>query len=141
MLAGSHSGVMAAVDLRTGQPRWSLPVTTTTSPWPAGDVVYVMSQSGQMVCISREAGQVYWIQDLNAGVARKRRATWTGPVLASDRLITVSNTGEMRVLDPQTGKLQRSINLRVKRGATLSPVPVDGRLYVMTDAAELIAFG
>ncbi len=141
VVAGSHAGVLAAVDMRTGQPRWSLPVTTSTTPWPAGDVIYVMTQAGELVCVSREAGQVYWIQDLNAGVVRKKRATWTGPVMASDRLVTVSNQGELLVLDAHTGKLQRSINLKVKRGASLSPVPVDGRLYVLTDAAELIAFG
>ena len=141
VLAGSHSGVFAAVDLRTGQPRWSLPITTTVSPWPAGDVVYATTQAGEIVCISREAGQVFWIQDQNAGLAPKRRATWSGPVLASDRLIIVSNHGELRALDPKTGKLLKSVNLKVKKGANLTPVPVDGRLYVMTDAAELIAFG
>ena len=62
-------------------------------------------------------------------------------MLASDRLILASDKGELRVLDPHTGKLQKSINLKIKRGVSLSPVPVDGRLYVMTDAAELIAFG
>lgn len=141
VIAGSHSGIMAAIDLRAGQPRWSLPIATTTTPWPAGDVVYVVSTAGQLVCISRSAGQVYWIQDLNAGVPPKRRAVWTGAVLASDRLILASDKGEVRVIDPHTGKLQRSVNLKVKRGVSLSPVPVDGRLYVMTDAAELIAFG
>ena len=141
VIAGSHSGIMAAISLREGQPRWSLPITTTTTPWPAGDVIYTVTTAGQLVCISRTAGQVYWIQDLNAGVPLKRRATWTGPVLASDRLIIGSSRGELRVLDPHTGKMESTINLRVKRGVSLTPVPVDGRLYVMTDAAELIAFG
>ena len=47
VLAGSHSGVFAAIDLRTGQRRWSLPITTITSPWAAGDVIYVTDQSGR----------------------------------------------------------------------------------------------
>lgn len=141
VIAGGHAGVLAAIDLAQGQARWSLPVTTSTTPWPAGDVVYAMTQAGQLVCISRAAGQVYWIQDLNAGVPRKKRATWTGVVMASDRLITASNQGMLRVIDPQTGKTTSVINLKVKRGVSLTPVPVDGRLYVMTDAGELIAFG
>ena len=139
VLAGSHSGVFADIDLRTGQPRWSLPVSTTTTPWAAGDVIYVTSQAGEVVCISREAGQVYWIRDLNAGLRGKRRATWTSPVLASDHLITVSDHGELRALDPHDGKLVKTLNLRVKQGASLTPVPVDGRIYVLTDTAELIA--
>jgi outer membrane protein assembly factor BamB len=149
VLAGSHSGVFAAIDLRTGQPRWSLPIATTTTPWPAGDAIYVTSQAGEVICISREAGQVYWIADMNAvGVdkkgrkrkAPKKRPTWSGPVLASDHLVVVSDTGELRALDPRTGKLVKSVRLKTKVGATLTPVPVDGRLYVMTDMADLVAF-
>ena len=35
-IAGGHAGVLAAVDLAQGQARWSLPITTSTTPWPAG---------------------------------------------------------------------------------------------------------
>ena len=41
----------------------------------------------------------------------------------------------------RSGKTTSLINLKVKRGVSLTPVPVDGRVYVMTDAGELIAFG
>ena len=139
VLAGSHSGVFAAVDLRTGQPRWSLPIATSTSPWPAGDVIYVVDQSGQLICVSREAGQVYWIVDLNKGVVAKKRPVWSAPVLASDRILVVSGAGELRALDPNTGKLVKSLNLRVKNAGSLAPVPVGGELLIATDDAELIA--
>ena len=139
VLAGSHSGVFAAVDLRSGQPRWSLPITTTTSPWPAGDVIYVTDQSGKLVCISREAGQVYWIIDLNKGVAPKKRPVWSGPVLANDRVVVLSSAGELRALDAKTGATLKSLNLKVKGGVTLSPAMAGGELLVATEDAELIA--
>lgn len=139
VLAGSHSGVFAAVDLRSGQPRWSLPIVTTTSPWPAGDVIYVVDQSGHLICVSREAGQVYWIVDLNKGVAAKKRPTWSGPVLVSDRIVTLSTAGELRALDPKDGKLVKSLNLKVKGGATLSPAIAGGELLIATEDAELLA--
>jgi hypothetical protein len=28
-------------------------------------VVYVVDKAGQVICVSRETGQVYWIRDLN----------------------------------------------------------------------------
>jgi outer membrane protein assembly factor BamB len=55
VFAVSHSGVFAATDLRTGQARWSLPVTAITSPWAAGDVVFVVDKAGQVICVSRES--------------------------------------------------------------------------------------
>ena len=48
VFAVSHSGVFAATDLRTGQPRWSLPVVGITTPWAAGDVVYVVAKDGKV---------------------------------------------------------------------------------------------
>ena len=139
VLAGSHSGVFAAVDLRSGQPRWSLPIVTTTSPWPAGDVIYVVDQSGHLICVSREAGQVYWIVDLNKGVVAKKRPVWSGPVLVSDRIVTLSTAGELRALDPKDGKLVKSLNLKVKGGATISPAIAGGELLIATEDAELLA--
>ncbi len=138
VLAGSHSGAFAAINLRTGQRRWSLPITTITTPWGAGDVVFITDQFGKVICASRESGQVYWIVDLNAAVKKvKNRATWSGPILASNRLVLVSDKGEAIALDPQNG--ERKASIKLGSSAFLSPIAAGGRLYVLTDEAQLIA--
>lgn len=135
--AVSHSGVFAATDLRSGQPRWSIAVSGTTTPWPAGDVVYVTSTAGEVICVSRETGGVYWMRDLNLGLKKKKRAIWSGPVLASGRLVLVSSHGQAIALDPKTGETKGS--LKLGGAALLSPVAAGGMLYVATDKAELVA--
>ena len=156
--AGSHSGVFADIDLRTGEARWTLPITTITTPWPAGDVVYVVSQAGEVICASRDNGQVYWITDLKAVSEAKNdkkdkkgkksaakeekkkakdRELWFGPVLASGRLIVVSDKGAATALDPKTGAIQST--LKLGGAALIGPVAMNGTLYVVTDKAELVA--
>jgi len=135
--AVSHSDVFAAVDLRTGQVRWTLPISAITTPWPAGDVVYVIDDSGQAICVARESGQVYWIHDLNAGAKKKQRAYWSTPILASNRLITVSSKGEAVALNPKTGALDRT--LRLGADAMMGPIAVNGTVYVVSESAQLIA--
>lgn len=54
VFATSNSGVFSSTDLRTGARRWSLPVSALTTPWPAGDVVYVMSKAGELICVARD---------------------------------------------------------------------------------------
>lgn len=135
--AVSHSDVFAAVDLRTGQVRWTLPVSAITTPWPAGDVVYVIDDSGQAICVSRESGQVYWIHDLNAGAKKRQRAFWSTPILASNRLITVSSKGEAVALNPKTGAVDRT--LRLGADAMIGPIAVNGTVYVVSESAQLIA--
>ena len=149
VFAGSHSGVFANVDLRTGQTKWTLPITTITTPWPAGDVVYVVSLAGEVICASRDNGQVYWITDLNQAAdkiaknakkkekKKKDRAIYFGPVLASGRLVVVSDKGRAISLDAKTGAVQSSID--IGGPALIGPIAMGGLLYVVTDNAELVA--
>ena len=137
VFAGSHSGVVAAISLRDGQRRWELPITTITTPLPAGDVVYVTAQDGKVYCLSRDTGLVYWSVDLNADAKPKKRPVWSGPLLASDRLIVVSDRGEAVALDPKTGERIKSI--RLGGPAFLTPIAVNGTVFVLTEEAELVA--
>ncbi len=146
--AASHSGVFAAVDLRTGSRKWDLPISSTTTPWPAGDVVYVVSKAGELVAVNRDSGQVYWVKDLSTSRARSEgglwglgdrivRPTWQGPVLASGRLILVSSMGEAIALNPKTGEQTASINLGAP--AYIAPVAANGLLYVLLNDGTLVA--
>lgn len=148
--AVSHSGVFSATDLRTGQSLWSLPVVGTTTPLPAGDVVYVVSKTGQLICASRDSGQIYWIRDLNAGFKPHREGgflglfshkslppLWSSPLLANNRLLLASTSGELISVDAHSGDVQK----RVRLGAPvlLGPIAAGDTVYVVTDSAELIA--
>jgi len=135
--AVSHSDILAAVDLRTGSTRWSLPVSAITSPWPAGDVVFAIDQDGRVVCASRDSGQVYWIRDLNEGAKKKKRAYWSSPLLASNRLISLSSKGDAVALNAKTGAVDRRIHLGAD--ALIGPIAVNGVIYVVTDTAQLVA--
>lgn len=138
VFAGSHSGMFGAVTVAGGQRRWDLPIATITTPLPTGDVVYVTEQSGKLYCIARESGQIFWMVDLNQGITkRKDRAVWSGPLLASNRLILVNDRGEAVALNPKTG--QRTGSLKLGSGATLSPIAAGDTVYVLTEDAELVA--
>lgn len=150
VFAVSHSGVFSATDLRTGQARWSLPVVGVTSPLPAGDVVYVVSKAGEVICVSRESGQIYWIRDLNEGFKprkkggflglggqRQPKPLWSTPLLANDRLVLVGATGEIASLDAKTGEVRS--RSRLGAPALIGPIAADGMIYVVTDEAQLVA--
>ncbi|MFI4975221.1 MAG: PQQ-binding-like beta-propeller repeat protein [Caulobacterales bacterium] len=145
VFAVSHSDVMAATDLRTGSLRWQLPISATTAPWAAGDVVYVIDLTGRAICISRDSGQIYWIHNLNPddskGKKKKKkkgeRVYWSTPILASGRLVTVSSHGDAVALNAKTGAEERS--LKLGSDALIGPIAAGSMLYVATDKAELVA--
>lgn len=143
----SHSGVLSATDLRSGQPKWQLPVVGVNAPLPVGDVVYVVSKSGELITVNRDTGQVYWTRQLNEGRARKeggfltigRRTItpqWSGPLLASNRLVMVNSYGEAVAFDPKTGVAQTTLKLGAP--AYIAPAAYNGALYVLTDNGQLI---
>lgn len=137
VFAGSHSGVLGAVDLRAGTTVWSQPIDMISSAWPAGDVVYAVSQQGDVLCMARDSGQIYWINRLNDKLRKKFRAQWSGPMLASNRLVMVSDRGELLALDPKTGKPVKTLKLGAP--AFMTPIAANGLLYVLADNGELIA--
>jgi outer membrane protein assembly factor BamB len=146
VFAISHADVMADTDLRTGEVRWQLPVSGITSPWPAGDVVFAVDQSGQVICASRESGALYWLTDLNApkppkkkgGKPSKRsREVWSSPILANNRLITVSDMGWAVAINAKTGEVEQ--RLKLGDDVMIGPIAAGGMLYVVSEKAELIA--
>lgn len=137
VFAVSHADFFAAVDLRTGSIRWSLPISAITTPWAAGDAVYVVDQSGQVMCVSRDSGQLYWIRDLNEGLKKKKRSYWSSPLMAGSRLITLSTHGEAIALNPKTGATVASLHLGSE--ALLGPIAVGGMIYAVTEGGQLVA--
>ena len=155
VFAVSHSGVFAATDLRTGQARWTLPITGITTPWAAGDVVYVVDKAGKVYCAARETGQVYWVRDLSVGRVKKSRGAffsklgkgkkgknivhplWSSPILASGKLITASDAGELVAINAKTGVVEKSVQLG--EPVLIGPIALNGTIYIVTDEAKLIA--
>lgn len=144
----SQSGVLQSMDIRSGQAKWSLPVAGVNAPLPVGDVVYVVSKTGELTVVNRDTGQVYWTRDLNEGRVRKEggvlgfgkrtvRPTWSGPILASNRLVLVNSDGEAVAFDPKTGAQQSSV--RLGAAAYIAPAAYNGALYVLTDKGELVS--
>lgn len=137
VFAVSHADYFAAVDFRTGSIRWTLPVSAFTTPWAAGDVVYVVDQTGQVICVSRDSGQVYWIRDLNEGLKKKKRALWSSPLLAGGRLIVLSSHGAALALNPKTGATLSTLHLG--SDALVGPIAVGGMVYAVTEGGQLVA--
>ena len=146
--AVSHSGMMSAIDVRTGQPKWQLPVSGVNAPLPAGDVVYVVSKSGELTVVNRDTGQVYWTRDLNEGLVRQEggffglwdrtvRPIWSGPLLASNRLLLVNSYGDLVAFDPKTGA--QTASLKLGAPAYIAPAAYNGALYVLTDRGQLVS--
>ena len=49
VIAISHSGRMAAIDLRTGERIWDRDITGVETPWVSGDFIYVVTTQAELL--------------------------------------------------------------------------------------------
>ncbi len=137
----SHSGVLAAFDLRTGQRGWAQPAGSIHMPWVAGNYLYILTNDAEVVCIERFTGSVIWIralQQYRKEEKRRGRIAWAGPILVSDRLLVANSRGRMLSLSAKTGETLDE--LKIGDDVFIPPIVVQETIFVLTDDAKLIAY-
>ncbi|OIQ98409.1 outer membrane protein assembly factor BamB precursor [mine drainage metagenome] len=136
-----NSDMTAAIDLRSGRRVWEREIGSQQTPWVAGDFLFMVSNAPDLICIQASTGQVRWVTPLQKWVDPEQKSdylTWTGPVLASNRLVVVSSAGEAMAVSPYTGKVLGSVEL--SDGVTIAPIVADGTLLFVTTAGDLVAY-
>ncbi|MBL8644619.1 MAG: PQQ-binding-like beta-propeller repeat protein [Rhodospirillaceae bacterium] len=136
-----HSGVIVAIDLRTGQRVWDAPVSGVYGPWIAGDFLYVISIDAEVVCIDVRSGRILWVTQLprfEDEEDKDGRIVWAGPVVASDRVIVVGSNEQALSLSPYSGEVLSRMDLDA--AATLPPVLAGSTMYLLDDDGDLVAY-
>jgi outer membrane protein assembly factor BamB len=140
VFAISHSGLMVAINVNTGERVWSRDIGGIQTPWVAGDFLYVTTLDGQLLCLQRKDGRVKWIHQLQKFEdpdAQSGRIVWSGPVLVSNRLVLVSNVATAISISPYTGELLGRVE--IPSGTYIAPVVANDTLYLFTNEAQLVA--
>ncbi len=137
--AASHSGVLTAIDARSGARIWSKSFGSRQGPVIGGEYLFVVGTGGKVACFNKIDGKLAWTRDLPEfkDGNRENRIVWTGPVLASGRLVVVSSDGDIVALSPQDGKTVSEI--KVGQSIFIEPIAAAGKIFVLTDQANLIA--
>ncbi len=137
--AASHSGILTAIDARTGARIWSRAFGSRQGPVIGGDYVFVVGINGKVAALNKIDGKIAWTRDLPEykDGNREHRIVWTGPLLADGRLVIVSSEGDVVALSSQDG--ETVAQLKVGQGIYIEPIAAGGKIYVLTDNATLIA--
>lgn len=137
--AVSHSGLLAAIDLRSGQRIWARSFASTQTPWVAGDVLYAVSTDGELAAFDRRTGNVYWVQQLRRyrdEGERQGRVAWTGPVMIGGRLVLANSEGQVVAVAPASGQTLATAD--VDQPVFIPPIAANEQIYIVTDEARLV---
>jgi outer membrane protein assembly factor BamB len=112
------------------------------SPWIAGEWLFMVTNDAQVIAMTRDAGRVRWITQLQKNEDPNDRKSepvvWRGPIVAGGRLILANNLGEMLEVSVEDGKIIKKTKL--PGPVRLAPIVAGNMLYVLTDDGDLIAY-
>jgi outer membrane protein assembly factor BamB len=137
--AASHSGVLGAIDLRTGQRVWARSFASTQTPWVAGEVVYAVSTDGVLAAFNRATGGVHWVSQLRRfrdQDDRTGRVSWVGPVMIGGRLVLANSEGDVVAVTPENGRTVAEAD--VDQPVFIPPIAANDQIYIVTDSARLV---
>lgn len=136
-----QGGRMAAYELVTGQRIWELNIAGISTPWVAGEWVFVVTDDARLLAVARSTGKIRWISQLprfRDEEDKKGPIRWTGPVLAGNRLFLVSSAGAMAQVNAADGSIASQMDM--KEAASLSPVVANNMLYILDDSGRISAW-
>ena len=137
--AASHSGVLTAIDARSGARIWSRTFGSRQGPVIAGDYLFVVGTGGLVACFNKVDGKLAWKRELPEfkDGNRENRIVWTGPLVASGRLVIVSSEGDVLALSAQNGETMSE--LKLGQSIFVEPIAAAGKIFILTDQANLVA--
>lgn len=139
--AVGQGGRMVALELNTGQRLWEINIAGISTPWVAGEWVFVVTDQAQLLAIARATGRIRWISQLPKWEDEEDKegpVSWSGPVLAGDRLVLASSAGEIAYVNPADGAVRARVN--TEQPVTVSPVVAGNTLYLLHDNGQLSAW-
>ena len=139
--AVGQGGRMVALELTTGQRLWEVNIAGISTPWVVGDWLFVVTDEAKLLCVARATGKVRWqtqLQHFRKDKAKKGTVSWSGPILAGDRLILASSDGQLANISPADGKLLSMGDAGAP--VFLSPVVANQTLFILSNDGHLTAW-
>ncbi|MFL6801624.1 MAG: PQQ-binding-like beta-propeller repeat protein [Sphingomicrobium sp.] len=141
VIAIGQGGRMVALELTTGQRLWELNIAGISTPWVAGDWIFVVTDDAKLLCVYRQNGHIRWINQLpqfEHPRGKRGQIDYVGPILAGQRLIVAGRNGTLINVDPVTGSFQSQTSAGA--GVSQGPIVANSTLYIYDDAGRLTAY-
>jgi len=141
VFAVGQGGRTVALEIVSGQRIWEQNFAGISTPWVAGEWLFMVTDDARLVCLARATGKVRWIHQLRhykSEKGHKNPFTWYGPVLAGNRLILTNSRGQIVSASPETGEEGAVID--DSKGFSLPPVVSNSTLYVLDQKGRISAY-
>lgn len=146
--AATGFGVLAELDAKTGEQRWSrsVGVPLRSAPTVNGGRVFAVTQDNQVFALNAETGEILWNHQ---GIAESAGLlASSSPAVSGDTVVVAYSSGELFALRVENGRVAWSDTLsrqgRMTPLAALNdisgqPVIDRGRVYALSHSGRMVA--
>ena len=112
-----NGGLMKAISLKTGEDIWKKSIASVVDFWLAGDFLYVINSDNKLLAVYKKTGGIKWMVQLPDFRNPKKLATkfnYIGVIMAGDKLLASREDGELFIISPFDGKIEKTFSLNKK---------------------------
>ena len=141
VVAANQSGRIVAIDGQTGRRGWTRSIGSIGPIWAAGQSIYLMSDTSELMRLSLETGRTIWRTEVAAyedPEDKEDPIAYSGPVLVGGRILVTDSLGNLLTFNASTGAPVETIDL--SSGSTNGAVVANGTVYILGSDGTLQAF-
>ncbi|GMG84252.1 outer membrane protein assembly factor BamB [Paralimibaculum aggregatum] len=141
VVSANQSGRTAALETRTGRRIWTRALGATQPIWAAGDSLWLVSDTAELLRLDAATGQTLWQRALPAFEDEEDREdaiTYSGPVVVGGQVILTDSLGNLWSLNAVTG--EGGVAAELPEGSITGPVVAGGTIFILDDEAGLHAY-
>jgi len=125
-----NGGLMKAMSLKNGEDIWKKSIASVVDFWLAGDFLFVINSDNKLLAIYKKTGGVKWQVQLPDFKNPKKIATkfnYIGIIMAGDKLIASREDGDLFIISPFDGKIEKTFSLNKK--VLHVPIIIENKMY------------
>ena len=123
----SQSGSLSTYNAKSGFLKWEFKISSSQMPWVSGKTIFVLSDDNNLFSIRKSDGMIRW----KSVVDNSTKSKYVGPILASNKIILISDNGKIKIFDAKSGK--KTENFSIKGPVLISPQIAEGTLVVINN--------
>ena len=138
----SASGEIQASAAQNGRPLWQKRIGGHDTPWSAGNAMFLLSDTHDLVAMFKRDGQIRWSTSLSITDPKDANRDNTpglfGPILAGNAVLVLDTNGVLSAYRPQDGKPIGTYALA--KNAVTAPIITNGAMFYVTKDARLYRY-
>lgn len=139
VFVADKEGSLMALNIHSGENIWKKNLKLSKRFWICGNTIFAIADNNKLVAIDKKTANILWISELVSLEEGDKKPTWSSPIVANSKVVTVSDNGWALFFDSTSGSL--SHKMEVAKYVAFPPMIIDGNMLILSDNGSISFYG